>query len=85
MNFNLSRIKSHFSHGFKTSSKASSEVANLLSPLRNHPRTAESLSSHNLVVGPTPFDMTHIEEWLGASNKLYFDGVEEPQKVYTAV
>ena len=83
---NLSRIKSLFSRVFKTSSKASSEVANLRSPSRNHPRIAEFLSSDKLVNGPAPFEMTHIEEDFGASNKLHFVGVEKlAQKVHVAV
>nr|ANM86707.1 hypothetical protein [Cladonia uncialis subsp. uncialis] len=85
-NFNLSRIKRLFSHVLKSSSKASSEVANILSPLRNRPRPAESLSSHKLVDGPAPFDTTPIEEDLGASNKLYFGGPTKlAQGVHTAV
>ena len=83
---NLFRIKSLFSRVFKMSSKASSEVANLRSPLRNHPRTAEFLSSHKLVNGPAPFEMTHTEEDFGASNKLHFVKVEKlAQRVYVAV
>ena len=68
------------------SPKASSGVANLLSPLHNHPRIAESLSSHKLVDGPVPFDMTHTEEDFRASDKMYFSAVEKlAQKVYTSI
>ncbi|KAK0507608.1 hypothetical protein JMJ35_010131 [Cladonia borealis] len=85
-NFSLSRIKSPFSHIFRPLPKASSKVANLLSPLRNQPRTVESLSSHKLVDGPVPFDMTHTEEDFGASNTLNFGGMEKlAQKIYTSV